>query len=193
MRDLADRVAIVTGASRGIGPYIARALVGENMKLVLAARSAAKLQSLSAELRARGAEAIASPTDLSKQGDLERLVRMAQNEFGSIDVLVNNAAIVNLFPFHKLEPTDINRVIQVNLTSAVILSRLVLPGMLEKGRGHIVNISFIAGKAGAPYDEAYAATKAGLVGLTRSLRSEYRALGVSASVIFPGFVRGAGM
>ena len=193
MRDLADCVAIVTGASRGIGPYVARALAGEHTKLVLAARSARDLESLSAELRGQGVRAIACPTDVRNNADLEALARVARSEFGCIDVLVNNAAIANLFPFHKLQVKDIERVIHVNLTSAMILARLVLPGMLERGRGHIVSISSIAAKAGPPYDEAYVASKAGLIGFTRSLRSEYRHYGVSASVICPGFVRGAGM
>lgn len=193
MRDLASRTAVLTGASRGIGPYIARALVKERMNLVLAARSAAELESVAAEARAGGVRAIAIPTNVADRAALEALVAGANHEFGAIDVLVNNAGIVRPSAYHKLQAEDIERMIRVNLTAPMLLSWMVLPGMLKRRRGHIVNMSSLAGKAGPPYDEPYAATKAGLIGFTESLRAEYRGTGVSASVICPGFVEGAGM
>jgi len=120
---------------------------------------------------------------------LEMLVTTANREFGTVDVLVNNAGIEKLFAYHKLNTGEIERVVSVNLTGAMLLTRMVLPGMLKQRRGHIVNISSLAGKAGPPCFEPYAATKAGLIAFTESLRAEYRGTGISASVICPGFVR----
>ncbi len=188
MQDLAGRTALLTGASGGLGSYIARALAGEGMDLVLAARSRARLETVAAQVRAVGVKAIAVPTDLTDPAALEALVDRAQDEFGAIDVLVNNAAIERICVYDKLRAVEIERVVRVNLTAPMLLTRLVLPGMLERGSGHIVNVSSVAGKAGLPYDEAYTATKAGLIALTESLRVEYKGTGVSASVICPGFV-----
>jgi len=193
MRALAGRTALITGASRGLGVYIARALAAEKMNLVLAARSREMLEGVAAELREDGVRILAVPCDVTEQPALEGLVMAAQNEFGDIDVLVNNAGALVLFPFHRLGITDMERAIRLNLTSAMILTRLVLPGMLERRSGHVVNISSIAGKWGPPFDQVYAATKAGLIGFTESLRTEYYGTGVSASVICPGYVEEAGM
>jgi short-subunit dehydrogenase len=193
VRHLANRSAIVTGASRGVGPYICRRLAREKMNLVLVARSAAMLETTAAELRGCGVKALVVPIDLANREDLMALVDAAVQEFGVVDVLVNCAGIANVFSYHKLHADNIERVIQVNLIAPMILTRMLLPGMLERGRGHIVNISSIAGRASPPYGEAYGASKAGLIGFTESLRAEYRGTGVSASVILPGFVRGAGM
>ncbi|MBI1884759.1 MAG: SDR family oxidoreductase [Chloroflexi bacterium] len=192
MRELAGRTALLTGASRGIGPYIARALVAEGMNLVLAARSAAELEAVAEEVRGAGVKAVAVPTDVGDRASLEALAARAE-ESGGVDVLVNNAGIENISFYDKLDPDDIEHLLRVNLVGAMLLARLVLPGMLERGRGHIVNIASLAGKSGTPYDAPYAASKAGLVGFTESLRRECRERGVSASVICPGFVRDAGM
>jgi short-subunit dehydrogenase len=193
MKVLAERVAIVTGASRGLGHYCARSLAAEGMKLVLAARSREELESTAAGLRDTGASAVAVPTDVTDRNDLRALVARATDEFGAIDVLVNNAGSVTVYPYDQLDVDDIERVIDLNLTSAMVLTRLCLPGMLERRRGHIVNMSSVAGLFGAPFDEVYAATKAGLIGFTQSLRAEFRARGVSASAICPGYVEGAGI
>ena len=193
MRDVANLNAIITGASRGVGPYISRRLARKKMNLVLVARSATMLEAAAAELRGHGVKAIVAPTDLAKREDLVALVDAAVQEFGTIDVLVNCAGVANVFSYHKLHADDIERGMQVNLIAPMILTWMLLPVMLERGRGHIVNISSIAGRAGPPYGEVYGASKAGLIGFTESLRAEYRGTGVSASVILPGFVHGAGM
>jgi len=193
MRDLARRTAIITGASRGIGPHIARALAAEKMNLVLAARSREGLERVAGELREGGTKAIVVPTDVTDRSALEALVSAAREEFGTVDVLVNNAGVLTIFPYHRMGIEDVERAVRVNLISAMILARLVLPGMLERGCGHIVNMSSIAGIWGPPFDEVYGATKAGLIGFTQSLRAEYHGTGVSASVICPGYVEEAGM
>jgi len=193
MKDLNGRTAIVTGASRGLGVYIARGLASRGMNLVLAARSADAIGALSQDLSAHGHRAIAVPTDVVQREHLEGLVERTLAEFGTIDVLVNNAGLEAVYHYHKLPLAEVDQVIGVNLRAPMHLTSMVLPGMLERRRGHIVNISSLAGKAGPACAEPYAATKAGLIGFTQSLRASYRADGVSASVICPGFVSGAGM
>ncbi len=193
MRDLVGRTAIVTGGSRGLGVYVARALAREGMQIVLAARSAADLDAVKAELTGRGAKVLTVPVDLMDRQALPAVVEASEREFGAVDVLVNNAGIEVVYSYHKLEPKDIDESIQVNLAAAMHLTRQVLPGMLERRRGQIVNMASLAGKAGPAFSEPYAATKAALIGFTQSLRASYEGTGVSASVICPGFVGGAGM
>ncbi len=200
MRELKGRTALVTGASAGIGKDVAVTLAEQGMNLVLAARSADALESLAAELRQRSVRALAVPTDVAQLDQLEALVQRARAEFGMIDVLVNNAGIETYHDFHTLPIEDIVRTINVNLTAALILCRLVVPGMLERaaadrdgGWGHIVNMSSTAGKFGPAYGAAYGASKAGLVAMTESLRSEYRGRGISASVLCPGFTDDGGI
>jgi short-subunit dehydrogenase len=189
MKEIAGRTAVVTGASRGIGVFVARALSEQGMNLVLAARTTDALEELRSQLVARGkGGVVVAPTDISKREDCRRLVETAQREFGAIDVLVNNAGIENIYPYHKLSLDEIDEVIDVNLRGTMCLTWMALPGMLERRRGHIVNMSSLAGKVGPACCEVYAATKAGLIGFTQSLRGSYRGDGVSASVICPGFV-----
>lgn len=193
MRHLVGRTAILTGASHGIGPYIARALAAERMSIVVSARSVDELNTLATELRALGVKAIAVPCDVSKEADRANLVAATTADFGGVDVLVNNAGIESTHSFHSQPPEEIARILDVNLTAPMLLARAVLPGMVERRRGHIVNIASMAAKVPTPYEVPYAASKAGLVHFTESLRSEYRGRGVSASSICPGFVSKAGM
>lgn len=193
MRDFAGRTAIVTGASSGIGLFVARALASQGMAVVLAARSESALEEVAEEIRQTGATAIAVPTDVTVHADRERLVNRALSECGRIDVLVNNAGIETYCPFTELSMEQIARTIEVNLTSAILLSRLVLPAMLAAGTGHIVNMSSTAGKHGPAYGAAYGASKAGLISLTETLRAEFKGQGVSASVICPGFTHEGGI
>jgi short-subunit dehydrogenase len=193
MKDLTQRTAIVTGASRGLGAYVARALAAEEMNMVLAARSKDGLERVAEEVREGGVEAVTVPTDVTDRNALEALVAVANAEFGGADVLVNNAGALTVFPYDRIGIEDVELAVRLNLTSAMILTRLLLPGMVERGRGHIVNMSSLAGIWGPPFDAPYGATKAGLIGFTQSLRQEYHGTGVSASVICPGYVEQAGM
>lgn len=193
MKDLKGRVAIVTGASAGLGLRVARSLAREGMNLVLAARTADALESVAAEIRTFGVKAMAVPTDVADESQLQRLVDRAIAEFGAIDVLVNNAGIEAFRPYHEIDLNDIRRTIDVNLTAALILTRLVLPHMVQAKRGHIVNMSSIAGKQGPAYGAAYGASKAGMIAFTQSLRGEYHGTGISASVVCPGFASDGGI
>ncbi len=181
------RTAIVTGASRGIGTYIASALAKEGMNLILVARQATELNRVANELSpSAGGRVIAVPTDLTDRSALQTLISTAEAEFGTIDVLVNNAGLDSVRFFHQESPDVLERLIAVNLTAPIVLTRLVLPGMLERRRGHIVNIASLAAKLPFPYDVMYATSKAGLVHFTTSLRAECRGTGVSASAILAG-------
>src|SRR5262249_29190126 len=126
--------------------------------------------------------------DLRDSSQYDAVVNRVTAEFGSIDILVNNAAIETTSAFHDLTAERIKEILTVNLEAPLFLTRLVLPKMIERRQGHIVNISSIAGKAGPACQECYAATKAGLIAFTTSLRATYSGTGVSASVICPGFV-----
>ncbi|MCH8346090.1 MAG: SDR family NAD(P)-dependent oxidoreductase [Chloroflexi bacterium] len=188
MKNLRGRTAILTGASKGIGVHVARALAKQGINLVLAARSVNALEEVRKAVERQGVRAIAVPTDVGDRSALKSLVERAVSEFGSIDILVNNAGIELILAYHKLRPEEIEEMVRVNLLAPMHLTWLVLPGMLERRQGHIVNMSSLAGKAGPAYNEPYGATKAGLIGFTQSLRGTYRRSGVSASVVCPGFV-----
>ena len=193
MRDLAGRTAIVTGASRGIGPYLARALARERVNLVLAARSQDLLAAEATKLLPLGVRVATIACDVGVADDRQRLVDGATDEFGPVDILVNNAGIELMRPYETLPPEEIERLMCVNLVAPMLLARALIPGMLERGAGFIVNIASLAGKVGGTYGATYSASKAGLVLFTEGLRYEYRKRGVSAAVICPGFVSDAGM
>ncbi len=195
MKDLSGKAALLTGASRGIGVYIARSLAGQGMNLGLAARSAEGLEKVRAEVEALGVRAIAVPTDVGDLASLEGLVQKVEADLGGISVLVNNAGIEEGQPYADLSQEALSQVIAVNLTGPMWLSRLVLPGMIERGEGHIVNVASVAGLVGTPYNEPYSASKHGLLGFSRSLRLTAQGEGypVGVSVVSPGFVSEAGM
>ena len=193
MKDLRGTNAIVTGASRGIGVYIARALVEEGVNVSLAARSEDELETVANELRALGANVITTKCDVTSAADRDRLIERTEHELGAIDILVNNAGIETTSHFETATPDDLLNTIDVNLLAAVQLTRSILPGMLERKRGHIVNVASGAGKVGVPFAVAYATSKHGLVGFTNSLRCEYHKQPVGFSVVCPGFVTEAGM
>lgn len=191
--ELKDATAIVTGGSRGIGPYIAEALASQGTKVALVARNASELEANAQSLSRRGAEVVAFPADVTSPDGRRELVRAVERRLGSVDVLINNAGGDLQREFHRLSEEEILGLLDLNLTSAVMLTRLVLPGMLERGRGHVVNVSSMAGRLSFPYTEAYAAAKDGLIAFTRVLRADYRARGVSGSTLILGPVGEAGL
>jgi short-subunit dehydrogenase len=162
------------------------------MNLVLTGRSAPELDAVAAEQGKRGVRVLTVVSDLLDPDAREQLVGAAEREFGGVDVLVNNAGGDPLRPFHEMSVEENEAILELNLLAPIALTRLVLPGMLERGHGHIVNISSMAGRVSFPYTEAYAAAKDGVIAFTRVLRSDYHALGVSASVLVLGAIKGAG-
>jgi short-subunit dehydrogenase len=193
VKELKGTTAIVTGASRGIGVHLARALAIEGVNLVLAARSILELEKVRTDMEALGVRAIAVRCDVSKADDRSDLVRRAEAEMGPIDLLINNAGIERVARFATVDPADIVETLHVNLEAPMLLTQLVLPGMLRRGRGHIVNIASGAGKVGVPMGTSYCASKHGLVGFTHSLHAELRGTPVGASVVCPAFVADDGM
>lgn len=191
--DLRNRVAIVTGASRGIGVAICEALARKGAHLALAARSEGGLKETAGRLERFGTNVVTIPTDVTSKEDLEHLVRRAGEELGPIDVLVNNAGTEHYSYFEKYDLDVIETMVRTNQIAPQWLSRLVLPAMIQQGRGHIVNIASMAGKTPVPYNAVYSSTKHALVGFSHSLREEMRRYGIGVSVVCPGFVRDAGM
>ena len=195
MHIVKGQTALITGASKGLGVYIARSLAAKGMQLVLAARSGEALEAVRKEIETMGVKAVAVPIDVGDRQALEQLVEKAVDEFGTIDVLVNNAGIEYTTPYDALSPDEIEQMIRVNLTAPMLLTRLVLPDMMARNAGHIVNMASAAGVMPTSFTEPYSATKYGLVGFTRSLRltAQERGSAVSASAICPGFLDDAGM
>ena len=193
MSRLAGKNAIVTGASRGVGVYIARALAEQGVNLVLSARSLEPLAQLASELSRGGVRVVPVQGDIALAADRERLLQQAQAELGSIDILVNNAALEINAAFSALAPEEIAATVELDLLAPMLLTRGLLPGMLDRRHGHVVNIASLAGKSATPYNVAYSAAKAGLVLFTHSLYSELAGTGVRASVIVPGFITQTGM
>lgn len=179
---------LITGASGGLGTYITNEFIRRRTNLALVAFPGNPLDDMAKSAREAGCKAIAMAADLRERDKCRYVVERTTAEFGDIDLLINNAGIEFTSYFHELPEDAFIDVLRLNLEAPMILTRLVLPPMLSRKRGHIVNISSLAGKAGPAYQEPYAASKAGLVAFTVSLRATYHGSGVSASVICPGFV-----
>lgn len=188
MKEISGHNILVTGASGGLGTHICEALAGHGANLALVAFPGTGLQELAAAAQKRGVRTAVLAADLRIPAERSKVVVWATKEVGPIDVLINNAGVEYTSEYHQLEIGQIQDVLRVNLEAPMLLAHELLPGMLKRGRGHIVNISSLAGKSGPACQESYAATKAALVGFTFSLRATYRTRGVSASVICPGFV-----
>jgi len=193
MEQLRGRTALVTGASGGIGRRIARRLAREGTNVVVSGRRPEALAEVVGELRELGVEAEAVIADLGDLGQVDTLVERCEAALGPIDVLVNNAGLESVGAFTAYSREQLTSMVDVNLTAPLLLTHRVVPGMLERKRGHVVFVSSLAGKVGPAYNEPYAATKAGLVGLNQSLRAEYRYAPIGFSVVCPGFVAGEGM
>ena len=193
MVQLKGMTVLLSGGSRGVGPIIAEALAKRGANIALAARSRTGLDEVATHLRELGVEALTMPIDLRQTSQREQLVTDVMREFGRIDILVNNAGLETEGAYAELPWPSIQETIEVNLVAPMALTRLVLPAMLEKKAGHIVNIASIAAKSGAPYAATYSGTKAGLAEWTRALRLELAETGVCFSTIFPGYVREVGM
>lgn len=193
MKDLKGRTALVTGASGGLGTHIARGLAREGMNIVVSGRREDALAGVVGELSELGVKARAVPADLSDLSQIDPLIGQSEAALGPIDLLVNNAGVEITSAFTSYTSEELTSTIDVNLTAPLLLTHRLVPGMLSRERGHVVFISSAAGKVGPAYQEPYAATKAGLIGLTQSLRAEYLNAPVGFSVVCPGFIAGDGM
>jgi short-subunit dehydrogenase len=183
---LAGASALVTGATGGIGAAIARALHERGARVLVSGRRGEVLDELCASL---GDRAEAMPGDLAERDGPARLAEAA----GAVDVLVANAALPGSGRVDDFTPEEIDRSIDVNLRAPMQLTRALLPGMLERGHGHLVFVSSLSGKAASPRSGVYSATKFGLRGFAAGLREDVEPLGIGVTVVFPGFVSDAGL
>jgi uncharacterized protein len=191
--ELNGKVGIITGASRGINARVAEVLADKGVRLALAARSEDELERRAGEIRARGGEAIAMPTDVTDRAALERLIARTEEELGPIDLLVNGAGIERVVEFRHSDPADIASIIATNVVAIETLTRLVVPGMVDRGRGHVVNLASAAAKTAYPYNTVNASSKHAVVGFSWSLREELRPHGIGVSAVCPGFVSDVGL
>ena len=188
MSILEGRVAVVTGASSGIGEACAISFVEKGAKVVLAARRAERLSALVDRIEASGGEALAVTTDVTREADVDNLFEQAVDRFGTVDVLINNAGVADSTPVDEMPLELWHRVIETNLTSAFLCSRAAFRVMKTKGRGRIVSIGSISARVPRQNSPAYAASKWGLDGLTRSLAIDGREFNIAASIFHPGIV-----
>ncbi|AKH41498.1 NAD(P)-dependent dehydrogenase (short-subunit alcohol dehydrogenase family) [Altererythrobacter atlanticus] len=188
MSILEGRVAVVTGASSGIGEACALVFVEKGAKVVLAARRADRLAKLVEKIEGMGGEALAVATDVTDEAAVQNLFDSAMERFGSVDVLINNAGIADSTPVDEMELDLWHKVIETNLTSAFLCSRAAFRVMKGQGRGRIINIGSISARVPRQDSPAYAASKWGLDGLTRSLAIDGREHNIAASIFHPGIV-----
>ena len=185
---LSGRVALVTGASSGIGDATARALANAGAKVALAARRKDRLDVLALELTGGGVDVLAIAADLVHEEENRRIVAETEAHFGRLDILVNNAGVMHLAPIDAADSADWRRMLELNVLALMVSSQAALPGMRQRGGGHIVNISSTAGRIANPNAAGYAATKFGVVAFSEALRREVYKDGIRVSVIEPGAV-----
>ena len=188
MFDLTGRTALVTGATGGIGAEIARALHARGARVALSGTREVVLEELAGEL---GERSYVLPCNLGDAGAVEALPKKAAEAMGSVDILVNNAGITRDNLFMRMSDEEWAQVIEVNLTSAFRLSRGVLRGMMKKRWGRIIGITSIVGVTGNPGQGNYAAAKAGMIGMSKSLAAEVASRGVTVNCVAPGFIETA--
>ena len=185
MFDLTGKCALVTGASGGIGEAVAEALHGQGATVALSGTRQPKLEEVAARI---GSRAHVLPCDLRDRAKVSALVGQAEAAMGQLDILVNNAGVTKDNLFMRMKDEEWDEVIAINLTSVFILCRAALRNMMRRRAGRIINIASISGVIGNPGQGNYAASKAGLVGMTKSLAREVASRGITANCIAPGFI-----
>lgn len=188
-KPLAGKVAIVTGASRGIGASIAKVLADKGAQVIATHKVESQtIKDVVAEIEGNGGLVHTIPCDISVPEDAERLVKETIEKFGKVDILINNAGITKDRSFRKLTLQDWNDVIDVNLTGAFNTTKHVIEPMIAQNYGRIINISSIVGQAGAFGQTNYSASKAGLIGFTKSLALETASKGITVNAVCPGYI-----
>ncbi|MBN8618641.1 MAG: SDR family oxidoreductase [Anaerolineae bacterium] len=185
---LRGKVALVTGAARGIGKGIATRFALEGAAVGVVDLQAEACQAVVNEIEAAGGKAVALAADITDEGQVESLVRRAEGVFGTVTVLVNNAAVMPAGAVHETAAADFDRCVAVNLRGTFLMCRAVIPGMLEVGQGSIIHMSSVTGILGLPGLAAYSATKAGLQGLARAMSTDYARRGIRVNCVAPGTI-----
>ncbi|HET9907919.1 MAG TPA: SDR family oxidoreductase [Anaerolineales bacterium] len=184
---LQGKVVLITGASSGFGEDAARLFAREGCKVVLSARRLEKLQTLASDIQDSGGEALAVPVDVTERAEIELMVQTVLDLYRKIDILFNNAGFGAVDWFEKFKPErDIETMIRVNLIGTMLVTRTVLPHMLSRREGHIINMASVAGLIAAPTISTYSASKYGVRAFTDSLRREVSPFGIRVSGIYPG-------
>ncbi len=186
--DLRNSICVVTGATEGIGRAIALALGKRGARLAVCARTAAKVDALTAELRGHGFTAIGRPCDVGSVPSVEGFAKFVRAEFGPADVLVNNAGMAHFVPVEEMTPEQFDETMAVNVRGVFLMTRAFLPDMRRRGSGHIINIASLAGRNPVPGGAAYAASKHAVLGFSKSLFGEVRKHNIRVVAICPGSV-----
>ena len=189
MGNLTGQVAVVTGASRGIGRAIALSLASEGAKVVVNyASSSAAADAIVQDIEAKGGEAIALQANVSQADQVDILIKAAMDKWGRVDILVNNAGITKDTLLLRMKPEDWQAVIDLNLTGVFLCTRAVAKIMLKQKSGRIVNIASVAGQMGNPGQANYSAAKAGVIGFTKTVAKELASRGITVNAVSPGFI-----
>lgn len=188
VNNLEGKVAIVTGAGRGVGKAISVSLAKAGCRVVLAARTRDQVEAVQKEILSQGGDALAIPTDLTMDEDIQRLVEESQAKWGAVDILINNAGWGKRAPVVGALLSDWDQTFRLNLRAPMVLAKALLPNMIAKREGAVINIGSVSGKTGEANGAAYSASKFGLIGFTQSLYEEVREHSIKVAVILPGFV-----
>jgi 3-oxoacyl-[acyl-carrier protein] reductase len=188
VNSLAGKIALVTGAGRGIGRAVAIKLAQSGCRVILTARTLDQLEQVQQEIATLGGEAVCIAADLTRDEEIAQLVAESEKCWEPADILINNAGWGKRAPIVKGRQEDWDQTFRLNLRAPMILTKALLPPMIEKGNGAVINIGSISGKTGEANGAAYSASKFGLIGFTQSLYEEVREYGIKVAVILPGFV-----
>jgi short-subunit dehydrogenase len=184
----ATQVAIITGASSGIGEATAKRLARDGLRVTLAARRQDELERVARVIQAAGGQALAVPTDVRDRAAIQHMVEATLTQWGRVDVLVSNAGLGYSRRVVNLDPAELRDQVGVNLVAVIECAQAVLPAMTRQKSGHIINVASIAGFVGLPGSSVYAATKAGVISFSDSLRREVHSQGIHVTAFCPGFV-----
>jgi 3-oxoacyl-[acyl-carrier protein] reductase len=191
MENLEGKTALVTGASQGIGRACALALAKKGARIALAARNVSKLEAVAAEIVSAGGKAQTFPVDVSDEASIQAAAKAALGQFGTVDILVNNAGITRDTLLLRMKRADWDAVLTTNLTGAFLLTQALLNPMLRARWGRIINITSVVGRTGQAGQANYAASKAGLIGFTRSMARELAPRSITVNAVAPGYIETA--